>query len=105
MFKFIGNHEPELATTILMNRFQNILAKHGNGEPRNHIDPTTNCLTPKSEAIMQFDGISQPLDTILQGLPTWAVKHDHPLTDPAKIKVRFNLPYVYKIQITNSQYV
>ena len=65
MFKYIGNHERELAMTILMIRFQNILAKHGSGKPRNHLNPTMNCLKPKSEAIIQFDGISQPLDMIL----------------------------------------
>ena len=90
LFKHIGNHAPELATTILKNKFHEIYVRHGNGEPRNHVDKTTTYLTHKSEAIMQFDGIHLPFDTILQGLPTWSVRHDYPLSHPAKLKVRMN---------------
>eukprot|EP00550_Attheya_septentrionalis_P000795 CAMPEP_0198290488 /NCGR_PEP_ID=MMETSP1449-20131203/8336_1 /TAXON_ID=420275 /ORGANISM="Attheya septentrionalis, Strain CCMP2084" /LENGTH=1467 /DNA_ID=CAMNT_0043988997 /DNA_START=193 /DNA_END=4596 /DNA_ORIENTATION=+ len=74
LFKYISNTEPKLASTIIHAQIKMLLNSHGNGEPYDHLDPATKQLTPQSEAVLAFEGLNQPLDNILQGLPSWALK-------------------------------
>lgn len=76
LLKFIGNTEPKISATAIHSRIQELLSMHGNGEPRNHLNPTSNQLTQLSEAVLQFEGVTQPLDNILQGLPEWSLRQD-----------------------------
>lgn len=73
-------------------RVLDCLAKHGNGDPRDHTDPSNGQLTPKSEACIQFEGLVQPLDNVLDGLPTWSVVDDklrhESSTDSQRAQVR-----------------
>ena len=76
-------------------RVLDCLAKHGNGDPRDHTDPSNGQLTPKSEACIQFEGLVQPLDNVLDGLPTWSVVDDklrhESSTDSQRAQVRHQL--------------
>lgn len=58
-------------------RILDCLGKHGSGAPRDHTDPSNGQLTPKSEACIQFEGLSQPLDNLLKGLPMWSILEDN----------------------------
>jgi hypothetical protein len=73
LFKFIGNSEPHIAATAINSRLQGMVTTHGNGEPRDHIHPSNGQLTQLSEAVRQFEGVVQPLENILCGLPTWSL--------------------------------
>jgi hypothetical protein len=53
-----------------------MLARHGNGDPRDHLDTRVNQLTPKSEACVQFEALIHPLDNVLHGIPSWTVEED-----------------------------
>jgi hypothetical protein len=73
-FKFLGNLEPQMVASVLNTRTQTVLQRYGNGAPQDHLHPGNNQLTQKSEAIMQLEGLIQPLDTTLNGLPAWALE-------------------------------
>jgi hypothetical protein len=75
-FKFLGSVEPQITASVLNKRTQLLLQKYGNGAPQDHMYPGNNQLTQKSEAVMQFEGLVQPLDTALNGLPVWALEDD-----------------------------
>ena len=74
LFKLLGNVEPQIATSTLNKRTLILLRQHGDGAPHDHLHPGNNQLTRKSEAVMQLEGLLQPLDTALHGLPAWALK-------------------------------
>jgi exportin-5 len=76
-FKLMGNVQPQIATSVLSSRTQMMLTQYGNGAPQDHLHAGNNQLTPKSESVMQFEGLNQPLDTTLAGLPVWALKEDN----------------------------
>lgn len=76
LFKLLGIIEPGVAASVLSSRVQRILAQHGNGQPRDHLEPSNNQLTPLSEACMQFEALHQPIENVLNGLPSWALKDD-----------------------------
>ena len=46
---------------------------HGNGAPLNLLDSTNQQLTVKSDAVVQFEGLAQPLENTLGGIPSWAM--------------------------------
>lgn len=73
LFKLIGNSEPQYAANVLRTRIEGLLASHGNGEPRDHLHHTTQQLTQASEAVRQLEGIIQPLENVLIGLPSWSL--------------------------------
>lgn len=73
LFRFIGNMEPQIASYVLNSRVQTLLRNHGNGAPLGFLDATNNQLTIKSEAVVQFEAIFQPLDNTLGGIPSWAM--------------------------------
>lgn len=74
LFKFLGYVEPGLVTSVLNSRIQGILSQYGNGQPLDHLDPSTNQLTPQSEACHQFEALHQPIENVLNGLPSWALE-------------------------------
>lgn len=78
LFKFLGNVEPGVVASVLSQRIQRILAQHGSGHPGDHLDPSNNQLTPQSEACMQFEALHQPIENVLNGLPSWALEGDNP---------------------------
>lgn len=73
LFRFIGGTEPQIASQVLNARIQMMLATHGTGAPLGFLDPLNNQLTSKSDAVAQFEGIIQPLDNTLGGIPSWAM--------------------------------
>ena len=73
LFKYVGNCQPHIASSILLTRVRNLIAQHGSGEPLNHIYPTNQQITQKSTASLQFEGIIHPMENILNGLPTWSL--------------------------------
>ena len=73
LFKFSGNTEPQITCQVLNARVQSLLTRYGNGEPRDYLDPSNGQLTQKSEAVMQFEGICQPLENAMSGIPSWAL--------------------------------
>ena len=87
LLKFIGNTEPKISAAAIHSRIQELLSMHGNGEPRNHLNPTSNQLTQLSEAVLQFEGVTQPLDNILQGLPEWSLRQDTSGLDTKKLTI------------------
>ena len=86
LFRSISNAEPEISVTIIHSRIREVLNSHSTGEPRDHINPHNNELTVKSTACLEFEGVSQPLDNILQGLPSWSV--DDGNYDQNRMKIR-----------------
>ena len=95
LYKFIANSDPQVAASTVSVRVQAVLQAHGNGEPMNHIDPTNNQLTPKSDAVLQLEGLHQPLDNILGGLPAWSLSTDIN-SDPERMQVSFNLGAIFR---------
>ena len=73
LFKFAGNTEPGVASQVINARVQSLLKLHGSGEPRNYLHPSNGQLTLKSEAVMKFEGIVQPLENVMSGIPSWAM--------------------------------
>jgi hypothetical protein len=76
LFKLLGNTEPGVAASVLSSRVQRLLSQHGNGQPGDHLEPSNNQLTPLSEACMQFEALHQPIENVLNGLPSWALEND-----------------------------
>jgi hypothetical protein len=58
-------------------RVQSVLATHGNGDPANFVEPSNQQLTPKSDAVIQFEALYQPMDNVIGGIPTWALELDN----------------------------
>uniref|UniRef100_A0A7S4J8L4 Exportin-5 C-terminal domain-containing protein n=1 Tax=Odontella aurita TaxID=265563 RepID=A0A7S4J8L4_9STRA len=77
-----------MSSSLIQNRIQSLISSHGNGEPRDHLDPQTNQLTPLSDANIQFEGIFLPLENILQGVPQWSVDLDRNPTDQKRVEIR-----------------
>lgn len=73
LFKHIGNCEPGTAASVLLTRMQALFAAHANGEPRDHLEQRNQQLTQDSEAVRQFEGIVQPLENVLLGMPSWSL--------------------------------
>jgi Exportin-5 family len=73
LFKHLGNCQPHVASSVLLARFKAMLAQHGNGEPRDHLDSVTQQLTAASEAVRQFEGLVHPMENVLSGLPAWSL--------------------------------
>jgi hypothetical protein len=73
LFKHLGNGEPHIASSVLCHRIQTLISTHGNGEPIDHLDPSSQQLTQASEAVRQLEGIVQPMDNIMCGLPSWSL--------------------------------
>jgi hypothetical protein len=73
LYRFIGNTEPAISASLLNQRIKDLLAAHGDGKPTDHLEASNGQLTPKSEAVMQFEGIYHPMEYILGGIPSWAV--------------------------------
>eukprot|EP00804_Cyclotella_cryptica_P002600 CCRYP_010429-RC/>CCRYP_010429-RC protein AED:0.08 eAED:0.08 QI:0/0.9/0.90/1/0.7/0.54/11/1348/1458 len=86
LFRSISYAEPEISVTIVHSKIQSLLNAHSTGEPRDQINPQNNELTPKSTACLEFEGVTQPLDNILQGLPSWSV--DDGNYDAKRMKIR-----------------
>lgn len=76
LFKLLGIIEPSVAASVLSSRVQRLIAQHGDGQPGDHLEPSKNQLTPLSEACMQFEALHQPVDNVLNGLPSWALEND-----------------------------
>jgi hypothetical protein len=73
LFRAIGRTEPEIASTAIHLKVRTLLNAHSNGEPRDQLNPENNELTVNSTACQEFEGVTQPLDNILHGLPSWAL--------------------------------
>ena len=87
LFRSISNAEPEISITIVHSKIRELLSAHSTGEPRDQINSQTNELTAKSTACLEFEGVAQPLDNILQGLPAWSVD-DGNSYDSKRMKAR-----------------
>ncbi|KAL7469406.1 hypothetical protein ACHAXS_011013 [Conticribra weissflogii] len=86
LFRSIGATEPEISVTVVHSKLRNLMTAHSNGEPRDHLNTENNELTVKSTACCEFEGITQPLDNILHGLPSWAM--DNGSYDEKRNKIR-----------------
>ena len=86
LYKFLSHNDPQIASATIAARVKAVLQAHGNGEPINYVEPSNNQLTPKSDAVMQLEGLHQPLDNILGGLPAWSLADD-PNSDNERIAV------------------
>jgi exportin-5 len=90
--RLISNTEPKLAVTVTHQRFGELFTQFANGGGRDHLDPTTQQLTQQSTASLEFEGFVQPLDTILRGLPQWALdtskRSDPSYMDPHRVEIR-----------------
>jgi hypothetical protein len=73
VFKYLGNCQPHISTSVLLSRVQSTLVQYGNGDPKNHLDSDTRQLTQASEAVRQFEGLIHPLENVLIGLPPWVL--------------------------------
>jgi len=71
LFRFLGNAAPHMVCSLMNTRIQSLIAAHGDGIPKDHLDPSNQQLTPNSEAVRQFEGIVQPLENTLHGIPSW----------------------------------
>jgi len=89
-FKLIGNVEPMIASRVLLSRVQFLLTNHGTGQPLNFLESSNNQLTQKSDAVLQFEGLYQPLENALSGIPPWALEPDDSKSrrDPRRMEAR-----------------
>ena len=74
LFKLVGHVDPLVASKVMAVRIHTVLGQYGNGEPRDHLNPGNNQLTPTSEAVIQVEALVQPLENLLSGIPSWAVQ-------------------------------
>jgi hypothetical protein len=79
LFKFLGSVEPEISSTTVSSTFQSILYKYGNGQPFDNVESFNSQLTQRSEAVVQFEALYQPMDTVLGGIPVWAINVEKPI--------------------------
>lgn len=86
LFRFVGCTEPQIAAEALNARVQKLLTIHGNGAPMDHLDTSNNQLTLRSEAVIQFEAIVQPLDNVMGGIPAWAMSEEPNQSRQAKIR-------------------
>eukprot|EP00587_Corethron_hystrix_P001604 CAMPEP_0113303620 /NCGR_PEP_ID=MMETSP0010_2-20120614/3961_1 /TAXON_ID=216773 ORGANISM="Corethron hystrix, Strain 308" /NCGR_SAMPLE_ID=MMETSP0010_2 /ASSEMBLY_ACC=CAM_ASM_000155 /LENGTH=1151 /DNA_ID=CAMNT_0000157649 /DNA_START=890 /DNA_END=4346 /DNA_ORIENTATION=- /assembly_acc=CAM_ASM_000155 len=92
LFRFIGSSDPEFASETISRHVCDLISSHGNGEPMDHIDRSTNRLTSSSEAVMKIEGVYLALDNILQGLPSWSLSNEDIAEERAKrTRVRTNV--------------
>ena len=73
LFKYIGNCQPHIASSILLTRIRDLIAQHGTGKPLDHLCSMNQQLTHKSSAPRQFEGMIHPMENILNGLPPWSL--------------------------------
>jgi hypothetical protein len=73
LYKYLGNYQPHVASSVLLSRFSTLLAQYGSGEPRDHIDSQTQQLTSASTAVREFESLVHPLENVLNGLPAWSL--------------------------------
>jgi Exportin-5 family/Exportin 1-like protein len=73
LFRYMGNAEPQIISQVLHSRVKAVLAQYGNGTPLNFLEPFNSQLTIKSDAVMQFEALFQPLDSALSGMPSWSM--------------------------------
>jgi hypothetical protein len=78
LFKSIAYYDPLLAASTINAKIQELIATRGNGEPRDHTDPSTRRLTEISLAYIEFEGIQPAFDNILPGIPDWALTETGP---------------------------
>jgi len=76
LFRFMGNSDPKHASAAIYRHIFELISNHGNGEPMDHIDSSTNRLTTSSEAVIKMEGVQLAMDNILQGIPSWALNSD-----------------------------
>jgi Exportin-5 family len=87
LFRFMGHTEPQIISDVLNRRVRSLLTQYGSGSPVNFVDGTNNQLTMKSESVIQFEALFQPLDSTLSGIPGWAMIDEPP---PIHQKQDFN---------------
>ncbi len=73
LFKSIAHYDPLLAASTITAKILELIATRGNGEPRDHTDPSSGRLTEVSESYIEFEGIQPAFDNILHGIPEWAL--------------------------------
>lgn len=73
LFRFLGSMAPATSSEMLNERLKACLASYGSGQPLDHLDPGSNQLTQKSDAVMQFEALTQPLENVLSGIPPWTL--------------------------------
>ena len=76
LFKYVGNCQPHIASSILLTRIRSLIEQHGNGQPLNHVCQSNQQITHNSMASLQFEGIINPMENILNGLPAWSLNAD-----------------------------
>jgi len=90
--RLISSIDPKLAATIMHQKFKAVFTRYGNGEVRDFVDVSTGQLTQQSTAIMELEGLCQPLENILQGMPDWALDNsntsDPSFMDPHRVEIR-----------------
>ncbi len=105
VIRLIGNIEPKLATAILHQKFKTVFTQYASGEVRDCTDPTTGQLTQQSTAIMELEGMNQPIDNLLQGMPDWALdmskRNDPSYMDPNRVEIRNSIRAMFT-EIANS---
>ena len=73
LFKYVGNCQPHIASSILLTRIRTLIEQHGTGQPLDHLCRMNQQITLKSTASRQFEGIIHPMENILNGLPPWSL--------------------------------
>eukprot|EP00970_Alexandrium_tamarense_P003318 scaffold529_cov196-Alexandrium_tamarense.AAC.14 len=73
LFRSIASAEPSISVQVIHSKIRTLLNAHSSGEPRDQLNSQNNELTAKSTACIEFEGATQPLDNILQGLPAWSI--------------------------------
>lgn len=73
LFRFVGSCVPDIAVSVVKDRVQTVVAAHGAGASDVYLDPTNHQLTRKSNAVMQFESLYQPLENVLAGIPDWTL--------------------------------
>lgn len=91
LIRLISAIEPKLATTVIYQKFERTFSTYASGNIRDNLTPSGE-LSQRSTAVLEFEGINQPLDNLINGLPEWALddsKRDNPsFMEPHRVEVR-----------------
>ena len=105
LMRLIGAVEPRLAATAVYQKFKSVFTMYGSGEIRDALNNTTGQLTQESSAVMALEGLMQPMDNLLQGMPDWALdttrQNDPSFTDPNRVEIRNKIHSMFN-EIANS---
>jgi len=74
LFRFVAHYKPAMAASVIKVKIESLIALHGGGKMQDLVDPKTRRLLELSQANLDFEGIQCAFESILLGIPDWAMQ-------------------------------